>query len=240
MVDVPGIADHLRRPAESASGTLRQQGTRSVRQLGLGHIRHRAVGGCRAGRALVCRSWSGSQACRTELDVLAEELAKRPQEVQAGRVGGTCDRGAGAEPAGRAGPGRGGNRRRPGSRPGGGAGGPIALTDDRGRLLLVSAARPGRTSEITACRSPLSDNQRRRPWPAETATGAPPRHRGRGLRAARFGGSSDAPPAGLTAPDGGGDDDFRPPPAEPPGQSRARHLCPGGALCLGAVARRTW
>jgi hypothetical protein len=173
MVDVPGIADHLRRPAESASGTLRQQGTRSVRQLGLGYIRHRAVGGCRAGRALVCRSWSGSQACRTELDVLAEELAKRPQEVQAGRVGGTCDRGAGAEPAGRAGPGRGGNRRRPGSRPGGGAGGPIALTDDRGRLLLVSAARPGRTSEITACRSPLSDNQRRRPWPAETATEAP-------------------------------------------------------------------
>jgi hypothetical protein len=67
-------------------------------------------------------------------------------------VGGTGDRGAGAEPAGRAGPGRGGNRRRPGSRPGGGAGGPIALTDDRGRLLWVSAARPGRTSEITACR----------------------------------------------------------------------------------------
>jgi hypothetical protein len=28
----------------------------------------------------------------------------------------------------------------------------IALTDDRGRLLWVSAARPGRTSEITACR----------------------------------------------------------------------------------------
>ncbi|MBB4902762.1 hypothetical protein FHS37_006859 [Streptomyces griseostramineus] len=28
----------------------------------------------------------------------------------------------------------------------------IALTDDRGRLLRVSAARPGRTSEITACR----------------------------------------------------------------------------------------
>ncbi|MGW0876117.1 transposase family protein [Streptomyces sp. NPDC002740] len=28
----------------------------------------------------------------------------------------------------------------------------IALTDDRGRLLCVSAARPGRTSEITACR----------------------------------------------------------------------------------------
>ncbi|WP_241779759.1 hypothetical protein [Streptomyces natalensis] len=27
-----------------------------------------------------------------------------------------------------------------------------ALTDDRGRLLWVSAARPGRTSEITACR----------------------------------------------------------------------------------------
>ncbi|WP_369230477.1 hypothetical protein AB5J56_05125 [Streptomyces sp. R21] len=27
----------------------------------------------------------------------------------------------------------------------------IALTDDRGRLLWVSAARPGRTSEITAC-----------------------------------------------------------------------------------------
>jgi hypothetical protein len=28
----------------------------------------------------------------------------------------------------------------------------IALTDDRGRLLWVSAARPGRTSESTACR----------------------------------------------------------------------------------------
>lgn len=28
----------------------------------------------------------------------------------------------------------------------------IALTDDKGRLLRVSAARPGRTSEITACR----------------------------------------------------------------------------------------
>ncbi|MEU0116716.1 transposase family protein [Streptomyces bobili] len=28
----------------------------------------------------------------------------------------------------------------------------IALTDDRGRLLWASAARPGRTSEITACR----------------------------------------------------------------------------------------
>lgn len=28
----------------------------------------------------------------------------------------------------------------------------IALTDDRGRLLRVSAARPGRISEITACR----------------------------------------------------------------------------------------
>jgi hypothetical protein len=28
----------------------------------------------------------------------------------------------------------------------------IALTDDRGRLLRVSAARPGRTSQITACR----------------------------------------------------------------------------------------
>nr|WP_246111720.1 transposase family protein [Streptomyces hawaiiensis] len=28
----------------------------------------------------------------------------------------------------------------------------IALTDDRGRLLWVSAARPGRSSEITACR----------------------------------------------------------------------------------------
>lgn len=28
----------------------------------------------------------------------------------------------------------------------------IALTDDRGRLLWVFAARPGRTSEITACR----------------------------------------------------------------------------------------
>ncbi|MFD7284201.1 transposase family protein, partial [Streptomyces sp. NPDC059862] len=28
----------------------------------------------------------------------------------------------------------------------------IALTDDRGRMLWVSAARPGRTSEITACR----------------------------------------------------------------------------------------
>ncbi|MEU0213090.1 transposase family protein [Streptomyces canus] len=28
----------------------------------------------------------------------------------------------------------------------------IALTDDRGRLLWVSAARPGRTSEITVCR----------------------------------------------------------------------------------------
>ncbi|MET7542895.1 transposase family protein [Streptomyces sp. NPDC005349] len=28
----------------------------------------------------------------------------------------------------------------------------IALTDDKGRLLWVSAARPGRTSEITACR----------------------------------------------------------------------------------------
>ncbi|MFJ9710864.1 transposase family protein [Streptomyces sp. NPDC101234] len=28
----------------------------------------------------------------------------------------------------------------------------IALTDDRGRLLWVSATRPGRTSEITACR----------------------------------------------------------------------------------------
>ncbi|WSU48118.1 transposase [Streptomyces sp. NBC_01092] len=28
----------------------------------------------------------------------------------------------------------------------------IALTDGRGRLLWVSAARPGRTSEITACR----------------------------------------------------------------------------------------
>ncbi|KUL32153.1 transposase family protein [Streptomyces regalis] len=28
----------------------------------------------------------------------------------------------------------------------------IALTDDRGRLLWVSAARPGRTSEIAACR----------------------------------------------------------------------------------------
>jgi hypothetical protein len=28
----------------------------------------------------------------------------------------------------------------------------IALTDNRGRLLWVSAARPGRTSEITACR----------------------------------------------------------------------------------------
>lgn len=28
----------------------------------------------------------------------------------------------------------------------------IALTDDRGRLLWISAARPGRTSEISACR----------------------------------------------------------------------------------------
>ena len=28
----------------------------------------------------------------------------------------------------------------------------IALTDDKGRLLWISAARPGRTSEITACR----------------------------------------------------------------------------------------
>ncbi|WP_435841661.1 hypothetical protein [Streptomyces collinus] len=28
----------------------------------------------------------------------------------------------------------------------------MALTDDRGRLLWVSAARPERTSEITACR----------------------------------------------------------------------------------------
>ncbi|GAA2623704.1 transposase family protein [Streptomyces vastus] len=28
----------------------------------------------------------------------------------------------------------------------------IAVTDDRGRLLWISAARPGRTSEITACR----------------------------------------------------------------------------------------
>jgi hypothetical protein len=28
----------------------------------------------------------------------------------------------------------------------------IALTDDRGRLLWISAARPRRTSEITACR----------------------------------------------------------------------------------------
>ncbi|MFF1379649.1 transposase family protein [Streptomyces sp. NPDC058308] len=28
----------------------------------------------------------------------------------------------------------------------------IALTNDRGRLLWVSVARPGRTSEITACR----------------------------------------------------------------------------------------
>ncbi|EKX60228.1 hypothetical protein PV416_40335 [Streptomyces ipomoeae] len=28
----------------------------------------------------------------------------------------------------------------------------IALTDDKGRLLWVSAARPGRASEITACR----------------------------------------------------------------------------------------
>lgn len=28
----------------------------------------------------------------------------------------------------------------------------IALTDDRGRLLWVWAARPGRSSEITACR----------------------------------------------------------------------------------------
>ncbi|MBP2053955.1 hypothetical protein J2Z21_006957 [Streptomyces griseochromogenes] len=28
----------------------------------------------------------------------------------------------------------------------------IALTDDKGRLLWASAARPGRTSEITACR----------------------------------------------------------------------------------------
>ena len=28
----------------------------------------------------------------------------------------------------------------------------IALTDDKGRLIWVSAARPGRTSEITACR----------------------------------------------------------------------------------------
>ncbi|MGW3427079.1 transposase family protein [Streptomyces melanosporofaciens] len=28
----------------------------------------------------------------------------------------------------------------------------IALTDDRGRLLWVSAARPGRISDITACR----------------------------------------------------------------------------------------
>lgn len=28
----------------------------------------------------------------------------------------------------------------------------IALSDDKGRLLWVSAARPGRTSEITACR----------------------------------------------------------------------------------------
>ncbi|MDF3294349.1 transposase family protein [Streptomyces sp. RB6PN23] len=28
----------------------------------------------------------------------------------------------------------------------------IALTDDRGRLVWISAARPGRTSEITVCR----------------------------------------------------------------------------------------
>ncbi|WP_338059748.1 MULTISPECIES: transposase family protein [Streptomyces] len=28
----------------------------------------------------------------------------------------------------------------------------IALTDDRGRMVWVSAVRPGRTSEITACR----------------------------------------------------------------------------------------
>ncbi|WP_238432062.1 transposase family protein [Streptomyces cavernae] len=28
----------------------------------------------------------------------------------------------------------------------------IALTDDRGRLVWISAVRPGRTSEITACR----------------------------------------------------------------------------------------
>ncbi|MFD0229673.1 hypothetical protein ACWGPD_34105 [Streptomyces hirsutus] len=28
----------------------------------------------------------------------------------------------------------------------------IALTDDKDRVLWVSAARPGRTSEITTCR----------------------------------------------------------------------------------------
>ncbi|MFC7310671.1 transposase family protein, partial [Streptomyces monticola] len=28
----------------------------------------------------------------------------------------------------------------------------VALTDENGRLLWISAARPGRTSEITACR----------------------------------------------------------------------------------------
>ncbi|SNT60140.1 hypothetical protein SAMN05216252_1611, partial [Actinacidiphila glaucinigra] len=28
----------------------------------------------------------------------------------------------------------------------------IALTDDKGRLVWVSAVRPGSTSEITACR----------------------------------------------------------------------------------------
>ncbi|MFJ2476853.1 transposase family protein [Streptomyces sp. NPDC087659] len=37
----------------------------------------------------------------------------------------------------------------------------IALTDDRGRLLWISAARPGRASEITACRhDKLTDHLR--------------------------------------------------------------------------------
>lgn len=45
----------------------------------------------------------------------------------------------------------------------------IALTDDRGRLLWISAARPGRTPEITACRQ----DKLTAPLPPPTHTSPP-------------------------------------------------------------------
>lgn len=64
---------------------------------------------------------------RSELDTLAEGLAKQLQEVRAEREELV-----------------------------------IAFTDGRGRLLWISAARPERTSEITACRHGKLTQKRRK------------------------------------------------------------------------------
>lgn len=53
----------------------------------------------------------------------------------------------------------------------------IALTDDRGRLLWVSAARPGRTSEITACRHDRIPRGRRGCPPGQHPDPHPQAHR---------------------------------------------------------------